>query len=241
MIIKSYASSSKGNLYSLCDGRTSVLLEAGIRFSILRQAVNYKLSEFAACLCSHEHGDHARSVYDLLTSGMDVFMSGGTADALDLKHHRLHIIRAREEIQIGSLVIMPFETQHDAEEPLGFLICSRESKEKLLFATDTYYIRYHFSGLNYIMIECNYELRILNDNVTKGLIPEAHKNRVLKSHFALENVLKFLDVTDLSKVKKIYLLHLSEGNSNAERFQEIIEKRFYRPVEVCAEQEHLRS
>lgn len=57
--------------------------------------------------------------------------------------------------------MLPVKTEHDAKEPLGFLIYSRTTREKLLFATDTYYIRYRFPGLTHIMIECNYAIDIM--------------------------------------------------------------------------------
>ena len=53
---------------------------------------------------------------------------------------------------IGTFAIIPFPTQHDAAKPLGFLIKSLYTTEVLVFATDTYYVKDKFDGLNYIMI-----------------------------------------------------------------------------------------
>ena len=47
---------------------------------------------------------------------------------------------------------------------------------------------------------------------------------VLRSHFSLENVKEFLQANDLSKVQEIWLLHLSDGNSDAERFKREIQE-----------------
>ena len=73
-------------------------------------------------------------------------------------------------------------------------------------------------------VECNYSLDILRANVEAGLIEPALKSRILKSHFSLENVKEFLKANDLSKVQEIWLLHLSDGNSNAERFKREIQE-----------------
>lgn len=94
----------------------------------------------------------------------------------------------------------------------------------MLYATDTYYIRYKFSDLTHIMVECNYSMDILRSNVETGLIDKALKNRILKSHFNLEHVKEFLKANDLSKVQEIWLIHLSDSNSDAERFKQEIQE-----------------
>lgn len=224
MDIKILASGSKGNCYYISDGHTPLLLECGINISRVRDGLDYKLSEIQGCLLSHEHGDHSKAVGDVLRSGIDVYMSNGTKDALGLSGHRIHTIESRDSFRVGTWTIRAFETQHDAAEPLGYFIQSFEAGERLLFATDTYYIRYKFPLLNYVMIECNYATDILQSNLDAGLIPSALKNRLLTSHFSLDNVKQFLKANDLSQVKAIYLLHLSDGNSDADRFKREIQE-----------------
>ncbi len=167
--------------------------------------------------------DHSKAVKDIMRAGIDCYISAGTAEALGLSGHRLHIIKARQQFRIGTWTILPFETQHDAAEPLGFLLAS-QAGDKLLYATDTYYIKYKFRGLTHIMIECNYSLDILKTNVKAGLVEPALKNRILKSHFSLENVKNFLKGNDLSKIQEIWLLHMSDGNSDEARFKKEIQE-----------------
>ena len=112
---------------------------------------------------------------------------------------------------------MPFDIQHDAVEPLGYLIANKDG-EKLLFITDSYFSRYRFKGLNIIAIECNYSLETLSPD-----LPEIVQDRLFKSHFSLENVIKFLKANDLSKVKEIILIHMSDGNSDEKMFKEKIQ------------------
>ena len=150
-------------------------------------------------------------------------MSRGTAEALGVSGHRVNIIKAKQQFRLGAWTILPFETQHDVAEPLGFLMANQDG-EKLLYATDTYFIRYRFQGLTHIMIEANYSLDILKRNVEAGLVPKELKSRILKSHFSLENVKKFLLANDLSKVEAIFLLHLSGGNSDEKRFKREIQE-----------------
>lgn len=217
------ASSSRGNCYRVSDGSTPLLLECGIPYKEIQKGLNFRLSELAGCLISHEHKDHSKALQDMMKAGIECYMSQGTADALKISGHRIHIIEAKHQFKIGSWTILPFETQHDAVEPVGFLLAN-SAGEKLLYATDTYYIRYLFKGLTHIAVECNYSLDILRRNVETGVVPKELKNRILKSHFSLENVKQFLLANDLSKVEVIYLLHMSNQNSDAERFKREIKE-----------------
>lgn len=157
-------------------------------------------------------------------AGIDCYMSQGTVDALGVFGHRVNIIKVKQQFEIGAWTILPFATEHDATEPLGFLIQYRPTGEKLLYLTDSYYCKYCFSGLNYIFIECNYTKETLDKNIEAGLIDEALKRRLLESHFSLEHVKDFLKANDLSQCRKIVLLHLSDYNSDAARMTAEIEK-----------------
>jgi phosphoribosyl 1,2-cyclic phosphodiesterase len=227
-----FASGSSGNCYRITDGRTPLLLECGIGWKEIQRGLNFRTSQLAGCLVSHEHQDHSKAVQDMMKAGIDCYMSRGTAEALEVSGHRLHIIKAKQQFKIGSWTILPFETQHDAKEPLGFLLANKTG-DKLLYATDTYYLKYKFRGLTHILVECNYALDILQKNVATGLVPAAVKYRVLRSHFSLENVKDFLRANDLSKVREIHLLHLSDNNSDAERFKREIQEISGKPVYVC--------
>lgn len=226
------ASGSRGNCYWVTDGSTPLLLEAGIRFQDIRKGTGFRVSEIAGVLISHEHQDHSKAVRDVMKAGIDCYMSAGTAEALGISGHRLHIIQARQQFQLGSWAVLPFETQHDAAEPLGFLLANQYG-EKLLYATDTYYIRYRFRGLTHIAVECNYSMDILRANIEAGLVEPALKKRILKSHFSLEHVKEFLKANDLSQVKEIWLLHLSDRNSDAELFKREIMELTGKPVYVA--------
>jgi len=220
--IHSLASGSSGNCYHITDGSTPLLLECGIPFREIQKGVGFRTSEIAACLISHEHKDHCKSIKDVVKAGIDCYMSSGTADAINLQHHRIKRVKAKERIKIGTWDILPFDVQHDVSEPYGFLLMNKNGK-KVLFATDTYYIRYKFTGLTHIMVECNYSMKILNENIASGRVPKLMKKRLMRSHFSLENVKDFLKANDLSKVEEIWLLHLSDNNSDEDLFKREIQ------------------
>lgn len=227
------ASGSKGNCYLINDGSTSLLLEAGISIKRIREGLDFRLNEVAACLVTHEHGDHSKAITDILRAGIDIYTSPGTIEALGLENHRLRPVKDKQSFEVGTWQVIAFDTQHDAKEPLGFLLHSKATSERLVFATDTYYVRYKFPRLTHVMIECNYASDILQANVDAGLVHPAMRKRLLTSHFSLDNVKVFLKANDLSQVREIWLLHLSDGNSDAERFKKEIMELTGKPTFIA--------
>lgn len=232
MQITAYASGSSGNLYKIDNGRTQLLIECGLPYKKIQQALNYKICDIDGVLVSHAHKDHSKSVKDLLAIGKDAYMSAGTAIDLNISSNpALHILQAKQPFKIGSYVVTPFDTEHDASEPLGFVIA--DDKDKLMFATDTYYLRYKFAALTQIMIECNHSYSILDQNVASGVLKEFLAKRLVKSHFSLDNVKKWLMDNDLSRVKEIWLLHLSKANADAKLFKKEIAALTGLPVYIA--------
>lgn len=158
-----------------------------------------------------------------MESGIDLIASAGTLNALGVNHHRAVKIGIGETKVVGSYKVMAIKTKHDCADPVGFLIHQKEMG-LMLFATDTYYLENTFEGLNNVFIECNYAKDILYKNAELGIIDNNLKNRTIRSHFELENVKSFLKANDLSGVKNIVLLHLSDKNSDEVRFKKEIEE-----------------
>lgn len=217
MNLKVIGSSSKGNSYILSGERDQLLIECGVRIDQIKEALEFNFSNVIGCLISHFHLDHSLSMNQLLIAGIPVYTSRGTAK--DLKHHNLNIIQAKHPFDLGEFKIMPFDTIHDAEEPLGFLIEQKSSGERLLFATDTYYIKYKFKHLDYLLIEANHSEEILESK----LVHPSLKQRIREAHMSLETLQEFLAANDIQYVKKIVLIHLSDSNSDAKEFKKVIE------------------
>jgi len=225
-------SSSAGNSYILKTKNEFLILECGVSYKTILIALQHKLDKVSGCLVSHEHKDHSAAVKEFVKAGIDIYSSTGTLDSIGILNHRTHKVKALQLFNVGGFDVLPFDTQHDAKEPLGFLIHHKEMG-KLLFITDSYYCKYIFTGLTHIMVECNYSKSIIEENLKNGTLDKGQANRLLKSHFSLEKVKEFLLANNLSEVKEILLMHLSNRNSNAAEFQEEIEKLTGIPVRVC--------
>ncbi len=225
MNLKVIGSGSKGNSYLLETPTGTLILDAGIKFKDIQKALDFNLSKVRGCLITHEHGDHSKAVKDILKAGIDVYTSLETAGQIGIaESHRTQMVDDGIQFSVGDFTVLPFKTEHDAVNPFGYLIMYKPTGEKILFATDTYFLRNRFSKLDYVLCECNYCKDTLDANIEAGYIAQGMKNRLLESHFSLEHVKEFLAANDLSKVKVIVLLHLSNANSDAKRMVQEIEE-----------------
>jgi phosphoribosyl 1,2-cyclic phosphodiesterase len=231
MKLRVLGSGSAGNCYLLQNEEETLIIECGLPYKNILKGLNFNLNNVVGVLVSHEHLDHSKSMREFTNNGIDIYGSQGTFVSCQVIGHRTDIIKSEEQFKVGGFTILPFATQHDAAEPLGFLISHKETG-KLLFATDTYYIQYKFNGLKHLLIECNYSKEILEVNLDNGL-NRTMAMRLLKSHFSLENVKEFLKETDLSQCEDITLIHLSDGNSNATEFKREIERLTGKPVYIA--------
>ena len=231
MKIDAYYSGSHGNCYRLTGGNSTLLLEAGVKIHQVQQAVHYKLASIDGVLLSHEHGDHSHAIKALVRRGVKVYTSAGTATQVGLYDDQYQRLEAMKQYKIGEFAVVPFATKHDAAEPLGFYIA--HGADRLVFATDTYNVPNTFKQVTYWMLECNYSEDMLRRNMENGTTPKALANRLLKSHFSLENLLKFLSKQDLSYTKKIYLLHTSQKNADPVYFKRAVMEATGKPVTVC--------
>lgn len=230
MIFKSFASSSSGNVYSLSDSKTTILLECGLPYKKLQKIVGFNLDRFNACLVTHCHFDHSKCVKDLINRGMPVYMSYGTAETLECAE-AVNLVEHMEQFNVGSLDIVPFTTFHDAKEPLGFLIKSRVDGDVLAFATDTVNLRYKFPGLTILAIEANYDKCVL-DRCEK--LPEKVRHRITNSHMEIDTLCDYLSTLDLSECREIHLLHLSDSTSREAEFIAKVEKTVPKGIKVKA-------
>ena len=162
-------------------------------------------------------------------------MSAGTNEALKSKYKSSFLpllLEAGNKVKLGNFTILPFDVKHDCNEALGFLIHHPETGN-VLFVTDSYYVPYTFANLSNILIEANYRMDLLEKNIAAGRIPARLRDRTLQSHMSLETCKEALLANDLSKVNNIILIHLSDGNSNAEEFEQDISQATCKTVSIA--------
>ena len=233
MNIEVLGSSSKGNAYIVTDGVTSILLECGLPFREMQIKSNFKTNDVVACFISHEHQDHSKAVKDLLKSAIDVYALPETLSALNVsEHYRVKAVEPLKPITVNTFEILPTTMYHDCP-CVGYIVRSKTTNEQLFFATDTYKITVNPQGVDYLIIEVNYQKEIVNHLVNEGILEASIRSRLLFSHYELSKALNWLKRIDKSKLKRIYVAHLSSGHSNAEEIKKAVISETGIPTTIC--------
>jgi len=215
-----FGSSSSGNAYALeFENGQILLLEAGMPYKLFAKAFPGRWSDVLGCLITHEHGDHSKYINEYIDAGLHVFASKGTYEKLGITtRFKINVLTGGCIVSMKpNVLIYPFAVSHNAAEPLGFMITDSVYHETLVFITDSAYLDYRFTHINYYMVECNYIDSVVMENRVNGGYTAP------KYHMSLETCKKFLGKCEHNDTKKIILIHLSDTNSYERRMVEEIQ------------------
>jgi phosphoribosyl 1,2-cyclic phosphodiesterase len=233
MELKVINSGSSGNAYLLGTKDSALLIECGVKFQQIKEASDFNLLSIVGCVVTHEHLDHSKSVRQVMQCGIPIATSRGTYEALklteDLKD--FEIGHAQSVWISRSWKVSALSVEHDAREPLAFLI-ENDLCGRVLFITDTYIFRYKIPKVDHLIIEANYDETIV-DELTKSKGTDYVNSRRFKSHMSFQTAIETIDRLDRSNLKNIVLIHLSDQVSNEKKFKEETEQRFGIPTTVA--------
>nr|DAR82816.1 MAG TPA: Metal-dependent hydrolases of the beta-lactamase superfamily I [Caudoviricetes sp.] len=211
MFMRVLGSGSSGNCYLLESKDEVLVLEAGLSFEKVKEAIDYQTSKIVGVLSSHEHGDHRKYIDEYKDTGIPRVL-GNEVDQYTASNSPLPPFR------FGEFRVIPFDVIHDVP-CYGYLIEHKEMG-KLLFVTDTEYLKYRFEGINHIMVEANYAQDIIDENVNNGYIPKSLRDRIMKSHTSITTAKGIVQANKNPMLRNVILLHLSGHNSDPKRFRE---------------------
>lgn len=215
MKFKQHYSSSGGNLYEvIADNGKRLMLECGVAWGFIQKAIDYNIENIEGCFLTHEHKDHSKAIKDVLKAGIDVYSAELTLAACANSHRREHYISNETLTRLDSFDVLAFDVNHDALEPLGFVIREKATGEYMLFAADTSHIAARFRfPFSIVAIECSYEKELLEGKVEREEVNESLAVRLLTSHQEQAVCLRYLkDCCNLSQCRELHLLHLSGSN-----------------------------
>lgn len=216
--IVSLGSGSKGNCTLISNGKTHILIDAGLPVSAIGgglRKVGLTLGDVDAVLLTHEHEDHVKGV-ESLAADIPVYSHAYTLEEIQ---RRMYIPLANQMdidekgFSIGALDVLPFAVSHDAVYPLGYAISDWE--DKFTYITDTGYIskgvKRIASGSGAVMMESNHDRELL----LRGGYPVYLKKRIMSETGHLCNEESALFALDLIRggAGKIILAHISENNN----------------------------
>ena len=228
MLISVLGSGSSGNVTLVSDGTVHVLVDLGLaaRETERRLAsIGIPPSSIHAIFLSHEHDDHARGAFRFaqkhnvpiattdgaFRSARARFGNDGKARAKSVDWLRL---KSDSGLKLGRLVIEPFETPHDAAEPIGFTI--REGRLRFSHVTDIGHIspavEEALEGSHAILIESNHDVEMLR----LGPYPDSLKRRVggRYGHLSNEALGRYVARGLPESCEHLFLAHLSLANNH---------------------------
>lgn len=222
MKLKVIGSSSAGNGYILESDSEALFIEAGLKLSDFKKAINFDLAKVKGLLISHSHGDHAKYVNDFVKNGIRTYASKDTLEQCGLAGNIFtYAVEQGHAYRIGGFIVQPVTLVHDVT-CLGYII-KHDDFGKLFFATDTSCIPYVIPGVNHYLIEANHAAELVKNNIELGSFFSPSLYRLMDSHMELKETEDFLSKQDLLAARNIILIHLSSTNSDPVKFKERIE------------------
>lgn len=232
MDIRVLGSGSNGNCYYVDAVGGTLLLDAGLSFKKIQRGTDFKLADLSGALITHSHADHSKSVKNLLHAGVRCYMAKMTANEIGVaSDYFTEVIRPYKWIDVGSFRVKAFELEHDVMN-YGYIIDTLDD-ERLVYITDTFYVKYRIPRMTHLMIEANYSYEILERVAHKDESVFRRMRRLLQSHMSLDTVVQFLQANDLSRLKHIYLIHMSDTNGDERLFKRRIMEVTGIPVTIA--------
>lgn len=222
MEIAFLGSGSSGNCAAVREGRTVVLLDAGLspRQTARRlEGQGLSLDDVSAILLTHEHSDHVRGALDLATKrSLPVYATEGTARAASLPgplFADIRIVRGGDEIRIGDgLFVRVTRTPHDGAESVCYVFADGRGR-RIGVATDLGHLSEEVAvalrGCEVIGLEANHDLDLLRD----GRYPPHLKRRILSEvgHLSNEDAAAGLFGLVTERTRAVVALHVSRHNN----------------------------
>jgi phosphoribosyl 1,2-cyclic phosphodiesterase len=166
-------------------------------------------------LLTHDHGDHCKGIRILSTKlDAELYANAGTATSLESQDPKLQrgftLFDDCGSFEINDLRIEPFQVPHDASDTVGFIL--NDGICKVCIVTDigqpTTLVKAKMQDCNMIVVESNHDYDMLMESQRPWSLKQRIAGR--SGHLSNEDAAELVTETISSKLKHIFLAHLSE-------------------------------
>lgn len=234
----SFGSGSCGNCYYLFTDTEGLLIDAGIGIRTLKKYFHdygRSIADVGNILVTHDHADHVKSVgYLSQDYGIPVYATDdvhrGIAENYCVRKKvpscNVRFICKGTPFSLGQFSITPFNVPHDSRDNVGYkIVC-----EGITFCliTDAGHVTEEMAGniseADYLVIEANHDVEML----LNGAYPPYLKRRVSGPDGHLSNVAcaEAVAANSTSRLKHVWLCHLSQENNHPELARKTVEMVF---------------
>jgi len=175
-----------------CNG-VRLLIDAGLsakQLTLRLAAIGIDPASLAGILLTHEHGDHTCGLKTLLKQvRVPVFATAATAKIVRESVNTASswkTFEAGQSFSIGPALIQSFSVEHDAIDPVGFVLTHQSRRLGLLsdIGHVTTSVVQHLRNLDALFVEANYDEAMLQADTKR---PWPTKQRISSRHGHLSN------------------------------------------------------
>ena len=230
----SLSSSSQGNSELIVYKDTKILVDCGISAKRIVDSLDrfgIKPNEIDYILITHEHSDHIQGLpvlYSKYKINAEIITQYETACAIKNEFSRLNkdyenivfnYIKPTSNInenyiKIKDIDMIAYESYHDVP-CLFYKLKLGDTILAILTDCGTFNrnMIYALSNVNYLMLECNYDISLLQKSEHYS---DYIKKRISSDygHMSNEDTVRLIVNIDNENLKKIYLSHISEHSNN---------------------------
>lgn len=214
-------------------GGTKILLDAGVPVLQLQKRLSkfkVTLQDLDGVFITHEHGDHAHSVWALSKKyHIPIIANPATLTSLEdqISLPTSQVLDTGEGFSFKDIHIESFAVSHDAVDPVGYNIYYKDRKAS--FVTDTGVagkdILEKIAGAGLVILESNYD----TERLVSGPYPEFLKRRILSrfGHLSNEHAADLM-IRHMGGSRRpvcIWLAHLSETNNTPRMARKNMQRR----------------
>ena len=225
MRFASLGSGSGGNCLVAEAAGTVVLVDCGLALTETERRLarlGLEPSQVRGILVTHEHGDHACGAFEFAAAHrIAVYLTHGTLAAMRaegkvLDGVALVVVNGRQSFIVDGLQVIPFTVPHDAREPVQYVLSDGAAKLGVVtdVGTSTVHVEKMLSGLDALVLECNYD----RDLLWGGAYPKWLKERIAGpfGHMDNRDSERLLAAVDRTRLKHVIGAHLSRENNRPE-------------------------
>lgn len=182
---------------------------------------------------TERHGDHFKYAKEMARYDFPIYTTADAADTLPQDYAR--DLGAKCKYRIGSFSVMPLPVPH-GDCPNYAYVIDHPSCGRIVFATDCEDFPYDIKDVTTLMIEANYSEEIL---LNKALDGEEIRSRS-ETHMEINTAISVIDRLCGPSLRRVVLLHLSDGLSDERAFISQVREVVGDMVEVYAADKGMR-
>ncbi|OUM85669.1 MAG: MBL fold metallo-hydrolase [Bacillus thermozeamaize] len=217
MMVNILAGGSGGNCIAVRSGNITILIDAGIPAAKIERHLldaGIRPDEIAGIFITHAHKDHVKGLPLANKYHIPVYAAEGEwKDIHGVDEYLQCTLVPSKPHYVRRFVVTPFETHHDAYEPLGLAI--EVDGKKVSICLDTGLVDDEMldamQGSDIIVMEANHD----PDMLAASDYPDSVRERILsdRGHLSNQQAAEALSRLVQGRGERVYLTHLSRKNN----------------------------